>query len=100
MASVGRVHGVTSGLRRVTMSADTSESCSVEGLTPVVSRRPARPGPAPGWVPGAGGVGSGPGQESAQAAPLRVNEVGVAVLPVWLAWKPKEVEPPAGIEPL
>ena len=35
-----------------------------------------------------------------QAAPLRVNEVGLAVLPVWLAWKPMSIEPPAGMAAL
>ena len=28
------------------------------------------------------------GQAMVHAAPLSVNAVGVAVLPVWLAWKP------------
>ena len=40
------------------------------------------------------------GQTLVQAAPLRVNEVGLAVLPVWVAWKPMLTDPPAAMAPL
>src|SRR6266545_1133642 len=30
----------------------------------------------------------GPGQETEQAVPLRAKDVGLAVFPVWVAWKP------------
>lgn len=35
-----------------------------------------------------------------QAVPLRVNAVGLAVLPVWFAWKPMVVDAPAARDPL
>ncbi len=34
------------------------------------------------------------GQPTLHAVPFRVNDVGAAALPVWLAWKPKLVVPP------
>jgi len=33
-----------------------------------------------------------PDQAMEQAVPLRVNEVGLAALPVWVAWKPTLTE--------
>jgi len=46
-------------------------------------------------------IGSGrPGQLLVQAVPLRLKPVGAAELPVWVAWNPKLVVPPAGIEAL
>jgi hypothetical protein len=39
-------------------------------------------------------------QARVQAAPLRVNEVGAAVSPVWLAWKPMVVDVPGAISAL
>ena len=36
-------------------------------------------------------------QATAQAVPLSVNAVGLAVLPVCVAWNPKPVEPPGVI---
>jgi hypothetical protein len=39
-------------------------------------------------------------QPALQAAPLRVKEDGAAALPVWLAWKPMEVEAPGARAPL
>jgi hypothetical protein len=35
-----------------------------------------------------------------QAAPLSVNPLGAAVLPVWPVWKPIVVEPPGAMAPL
>jgi hypothetical protein len=35
-----------------------------------------------------------------QAAPLRVNDPGLSVLPVWLAWNPMLVDAPGGRFPL
>lgn len=35
-----------------------------------------------------------------QAVPLRVKAAGLAVLPVWVAWKPMVVDAPAAREPL
>ncbi len=40
------------------------------------------------------------GQATLQAAPLRVNEAGLPVLPVWLAWKPMLTDPPGAMLPL
>ena len=39
-------------------------------------------------------------QAIAQAAPLRVNEPGAAVLPVWVAWKPMLTDALAAISAL
>ena len=39
-------------------------------------------------------------QAMEQDAPLRVNEAGLAVLPVWVAWKPMLTEPLAGMAAL
>lgn len=39
-------------------------------------------------------------QATVQAAPLRANEVGSPVLPVWLAWKPMLIDAPAAIPAL
>jgi hypothetical protein len=36
-------------------------------------------------------------QVVAQAEPLSVKAGGGAVVPLWLAWKPMSIEPPAGI---
>ncbi|GAB3838964.1 hypothetical protein GCM10029963_05640 [Micromonospora andamanensis] len=36
-------------------------------------------------------------QATVQAAPLRVNEPGLAVLPVWVAWKPIVSDPLGGM---
>src|SRR5579884_260412 len=44
-----------------------------------------------------GGPAAREGQPTEQAVPLRVNAVGAAALPVWFAWKPKLVLPPAGM---
>jgi len=35
-----------------------------------------------------------------QAEPLRVKDDGAVVVPLWLAWKPMSIEPPAGIAAL
>jgi len=35
-----------------------------------------------------------------QATPLRLNDDGAAGSPVWVAWKPMPIEPPAGIAAL
>ena len=35
-----------------------------------------------------------------QVAPLRVNPLGAALLPLWLAWKPMVVEPPGAMAAL
>jgi hypothetical protein len=40
------------------------------------------------------------GHATAQVMPLSVKAAGLAELPVWVAWKPMLVEPPAGIEAL
>ena len=53
-------------------------------------RRPAAAEPPP--------LPSGTDQAVAQAVPLRVNEVGLAVLPVWVAWKPNPlIDPPLAL---
>jgi hypothetical protein len=35
-----------------------------------------------------------------QAVPLRAKDAGLAVLPVWVAWKPMLVDAPGASEPL
>jgi len=65
-----------------------------------------------GTAPGAGPVGPRPGRRSGGAAvpstgqatvqlePLRLNEVGAAALPVWVAWKPMLTDALGAIDPL
>jgi hypothetical protein len=65
---------------------------------------PFSPGGGDGGAPAAEGatgapVGS-PDQPVEQAVPLSAKEDGLAVLPLWLAWKPMPIEPPAGIAAL
>jgi hypothetical protein len=37
------------------------------------------------------------GYETVQAVPLSVNELGLPVSPVWVAWKPMPTDPFAGM---
>jgi len=74
--------------------------CADGRLTDQSGRRPATPrtSPPPGPSPGGGEVGRR--QAMVQVAPLTVNAVGAAVLPVWVAWNPMVVEPPGARAPL
>jgi hypothetical protein len=40
------------------------------------------------------------GHPAEQAVPLSANALGLAVLPVWVAWNPNETEAPGAMEPL
>ena len=40
------------------------------------------------------------GQPTEQLVPFKVKDVGVAVLPLCVPWKPKLVDPPGGMVPL
>ncbi len=56
-------------------------------------------------VPGDGSPARGPSPEqrcqaTVQEAPLRVNAVGLAALPVCVAWKPMVIEPLTGMAAL
>lgn len=81
---------------------DEARRQSCPGAEPVAG--PDLPGARAGWrwtsASSTPTAARADGQATAQAAPLRVNEAGFAVLPVWVAWKPMSTEAFGAMAPL
>jgi hypothetical protein len=82
-----------SDTNRRAVAAAVAEATGVSAAGPRAGVLRRRRTPARRW-PGHQGVSR---QATVQAAPLRVYEVGLPVLPVWVAWKPMRIDVPAAM---